>query len=142
MKIFPDTSSLFKLYHKESGTLEIMDFFNSNIIESIFIAELTEIEFSSVVWKKCRKKEIDEKIASALLEAFEKDSRKFNIILENPEIRQLAKEMISKYWKIGLRTLDSIQLASVLMIRDKIDFFFTSDNLLAEIARLEKLKVK
>ena len=50
--------------------------------------------------------------------------------------------MISKYWKIGLRTLDSIQLASVLMIRDKIDFFFTSDNLLAEIARLEKLKVK
>ena len=66
MKIFPDTSSLFKLYHKESGTLEIMDFFNSNIIESIFIAELTEIEFSSVVWKKCRKKEIDEKIASAL----------------------------------------------------------------------------
>jgi predicted nucleic acid-binding protein len=119
-----------------------MDFFNSNIIESIFIAELTEIEFSSVVWKKCRKKEIDGKIASALLEAFEKDSRKFNIILENPEIRQLAKEMISKYWKIGLRTLDSIQLASVLMIRDKIDFFFTSDNLLAEIARLEKLKVK
>jgi len=142
MKIFLDTSSLFKLYHIESGTQEIMDFFNSNIIESIFIAELTEIEFSSVVWKKCRKKEIDEKIASALLEAFEKDSRKFNIILENPEIRQLAKEMISKYWKIGLRTLDSIQLASVLMIRDKIDFFFTSDNLLAEIARLEKLKVK
>ena len=142
MKIFLDTSSLFKLYHIESGTQEIMDFFNSNIIESIFIAELTEIEFSSVVWKKCRKKEIDEKIASALLEAFEKDSRKFNIILENPEIRQLAKEMISKYRKIGLRTLDSIQLASVLMIRDKIDFFFTSDNLLAEIARLEKLKVK
>ena len=39
MKIFLDTSSLFKLYHKESGTQEIMDFFNSNIIESIFIAE-------------------------------------------------------------------------------------------------------
>jgi predicted nucleic acid-binding protein len=142
MKIFLDTSSLFKLYHKESGTQEIMDFFNENIIEGIFLAELTEIEFSSVIWKKCRKKEIDEKVAQTLLEAFELDSKNFNIVSESTEIRQLAKEMIKKYWKNGLRTLDSIQLASVLMIRDKIEFFFTSDNLLAEIAKLEKLKVK
>ena len=142
MKIFLDTSSLFKLYHKESDTQEIMDFFNENIIEGIFLAELTEIEFSSVIWKKCRKKEIDEKVALTLLKAFEMDSKKFNIVSESSEIRQLAKEMIRKYWEIGLRTLDSLQLASVLMIRDKVDFFFNSDNLLAEIARLEKLKVK
>lgn len=142
MKIFLDTSSLFKLYHKESGTQELMDFFNKNTIEGIFLAELTEIEFSSVIWKKCRKKEIDEKVALTLIEAFEKDSENFNIVSESTEIRQLAKKMIRKYWKEGLRTLDSIQLASVLMIRDKIDFFFTSDNLLAEIASFEKLKVK
>jgi uncharacterized protein len=142
MKIFLDTSSLFKLYHKESGTQELMDFFKENIIEGIFLAELTEIEFSSVIWKKCRKNEIDEKVALTLLEAFEMDSAKFNIVSESSDIRKLAKEMIRKYWKIGLRTLDSIQLASVLLIRDKVDFFFTSDNLLAEIARLEKLKVK
>lgn len=142
MKIFLDTSSLFKLYHKESDTQEIMDFFNENIIEGIFLAELTEIEFSSVIWKKCRKKEIDEKVALTLLKAFAMDSKKFNIVSESSEIRQLAKEMIRKYWEIGLRTLDSLQLASVLMIRDKVDFFFNSDNLLAEIARLEKLKVK
>ncbi|MDO9339685.1 MAG: type II toxin-antitoxin system VapC family toxin [Bacteroidales bacterium] len=142
MKIFLDTSSLFKLYHKESGTQELMDFFNKNTIEGIFLAELTEIEFSSVIWKKCRKKEIDEKVALTLIEAFEKDSENFNFVSESTKIRQLAKKMIRKYWKEGLRTLDSIQLASVLMIRDKIDFFFTSDNLLAEIASFEKLKVK
>lgn len=142
MKIFLDTSSLFKLYHKESGTQELMDFFNKNTIEGIFLAELTEIEFSSVIWKKCRKKEIDEKVALTLIEAFEKDSENFNFVSESTEIRQLAKKMIRKYWKEGLRTLGSIQLASVLMIRDKIDFFFTSDNLLAEIASFEKLKVK
>jgi len=142
MKIFLDTSSLFKLYHKESGTQELMDFFNNNTIECIFLAELTEIEFSSVIWKKCRKKEIDEKIALTLIEAFEKDSENFNFVSESAEIRQLAKKMIRKYWKEGLRTLDSIQLASVLMIREKVDFFFTSDNLLAEIASFEKLKVK
>ena len=118
------------------------DFFNKNTIEGIFLAELTEIEFSSVIWKKCRKKEIDEKVALTLIEAFEKDSENFNIVSETNEIRKLAKKLIRKYWKEGLRTLDSIQLASVLMIRDKVDFFFTSDNLLAEIARLEKIKVK
>ena len=142
MKIFLDTSSLFKLYHKESGTEELMDFFNKNVIEAIFLAELTEIELSSVIWKKCRKKEIDETIALKLIEAFEKDSENFNFVSESDEIRKLAKKMIRKYWKEGLRTLDSIQLASVLIIRDKIDFFFTADNLLAEIARFEKLKVK
>jgi hypothetical protein len=51
------------------------------------------------------------------------DSKKFNIVSESSEVRQLAKEMIRKYWKIGLRTLDSIQLASVLIIRDKVDLF-------------------
>ena len=70
MKIFLDTSSLFKLYHKEAGTEELMDFFNKNVIEAIFLAELTEIELSSVIWKKCRKKEIDENVALKLIEAF------------------------------------------------------------------------
>ena len=142
MKIFLDTSSLFKLYHKEFGSQELMDFFDKNTTEAIFLAELTEIEFCSVIWKKCRKKEIDEKAAQILIEAFEKDSENFNFVSESNELRQLAKKLIRKYWKEGLRTLDSIQLASVILIRDKVDFFFTADNLLAEIARLEKIKVK
>lgn len=142
MNIFLDTSSLFKLYHKELGTQELMDFFNNNTIEVIFLAELTEIEFSSVIWKKCRKKEINEKVALILIGAFEKDSKNFSFIPESKEIRQIAKESIRKYWKEGLRTLDSIQLASLLMIRDKVDFLLTSDNLLAEIASREKIKVK
>ena len=80
MNIFLDTSSLFKLYHKEPGTKELMDFFNKNTIEVIYLAELTEIEFSSVIWKECRKKEIDEKVALILIEAFEKDSKNFNFV--------------------------------------------------------------
>ena len=142
MNIFLDTSSLFKLYHKEPGTKELMDFFNKNTIEVIFLAELTEIEFSSVIWKKCRKKEINEKVALTLIEAFGKDSKNFNFVPESKELRQIAKESIRKYWKEGLRTLDSIQLASLLIIRDNIDIFLTSDNLLAEIAIREKIKVK
>lgn len=54
MKVFFDTSSLFKLYHKEDGTDELMSLFTVTGIEAIYIAEITKIEFSSVVWKKCR----------------------------------------------------------------------------------------
>jgi len=36
---FFDTSSLFKLYHKESGIQELMDFFNKNSAERIYLAE-------------------------------------------------------------------------------------------------------
>jgi len=142
MNLFFDTSSLFKLYHKENGTEELMDFFSTNTINSIYLAEITKIEFSSAVWKKCRKREIDEKIATIFIEKFDHDSRKFRFIPESNELRKYAKALIGKHWKIGLRTLDSIQLASALIQKSEIDLFFTSDNLLSEIAVREGLKIQ
>ena len=142
MNIFFDTSSLFKLYHKETGTEELMDFFTNNTIDSVFLAEITKIEFSSVVWKKCRKKEIDESIANILIEKFEKDSQTFSFVPENVDLRLYSKELIRKRWKKGLRTLYSIQLASVLTIKPRIEVFFTSDVLLSEIAVLEGLNIQ
>ena len=82
MNVFFDTSSLFKLYHRENGTEELMILFNEIGIEAIYLAEITKIEFSSVVWKKCRKKEIDEKSASLLIEKFESDSVNFKYVPE------------------------------------------------------------
>lgn len=64
MNLFFDTSALFKLYHKEEGTQELTDFFTGNSVNAIYLSGITEIEFSSAVWKKCRKKEIDEIIAN------------------------------------------------------------------------------
>jgi predicted nucleic acid-binding protein len=48
MKAFFDTSSLFKLYHIEHGSEDILKFLELQRIESIFIAEITIIEFSSI----------------------------------------------------------------------------------------------
>lgn len=142
MNIFFDTSSLFKLYHKETGTHELMEFFRNNKIDSVFLAEITKIEFSSVVWKKCRKREIDERVAKILIEKFEKDSRTFSFVNESDQLRNFAKELIGKNWEKGLRTLDSIQLASALTIKPRIELFFTSDLLLSEIAVLEGLRIQ
>jgi PIN domain nuclease of toxin-antitoxin system len=49
MNLFFDTSSLFKLYHLEEGSKEIINFFNSNKIDSIYLSEITSVEFCSAV---------------------------------------------------------------------------------------------
>ena len=137
MRIFFDTSSLFKLYHHEQGTDELMKMFNDVGVEAIYLAEITKIEFSSVVWKKCRKSEIDENLAKQLIGKFYIDSVKFSFVPEGNILRNKAKELIGKHWKDGLRTLDSIQLASALKVKNNIDLFLTSDKVLSEISHLE-----
>jgi PIN domain nuclease of toxin-antitoxin system len=51
MNIFIDTSSLFKLYHAEQGSEEMLSLFNKYEISTIYLSEITKIEFDSVVWK-------------------------------------------------------------------------------------------
>ncbi len=142
MNIFFDTSSLFKLYHRESGTEKLMSLFDEVGIEIIYLAEITKVEFCSAIWKKCRKNEIDERLANQLIEKFDNDSVKFNYVPEGQLLRQKAKGLIGKHWRKGLRTLDSIQLASALKVKNKIELFLTSDDLLSEISRIEGLKTQ
>ena len=119
-----------------------MDFFKANVIDSIFLAEITKIEFSSAVWKKCRKREIDTDIAQILIDKLDTDSKNFSFIEDSKALRGMARDLIGKHWEIGLRTLDSIQLASVLTIKTEIEFMFTTDIVLSKISLLEGLKVK
>ena len=142
MNVFFDTSSLFKLYHREEGTDELLELFDKVGVEILYLTEITRIEFSSVVWKKCRKNEIDERVALLLLQKFEKDTEKFTFVTEDYLIRNSAQELIGAHWRIGLRTLDAIQLASSLHIKDRIDLFLTSDNLLSQIAKIEGFSTK
>jgi uncharacterized protein len=141
MKLFFDTSALFKLYQREEGTEELMEFFRKNPINAVYLSEITGIEFSSAVWKKCRKREINENVAQKIIERFDKDSVKFRFVPQDFELRNSAKKLIAKYWSDGLRTLDSIQLASAIIVDDEIERFFTSDKLLSDIAMQEGLKV-
>jgi predicted nucleic acid-binding protein len=142
MKIFLDTSSLFKLYHIEEGTKELMDLIRNNPIESIFLSEVTKIEFDSVVWKKFRKLEIDEKTVLKLIQNFEKDYFRFDFVNDNIRLRKRAKALIAKYGKDGLRTLDSIQLSSAIAIKNSADLFITADKLLLKFFNSEGLQIE
>ena len=141
MNVFFDTSSLFKLYHKEAGTEELMTFIINQKVKDIFLAEITKIEFYSVVWKKCRNKEISEDLAIILISKFEKDCQKYKFVNNSKKLTSSASNLLKTHWKKGLRTLDSVQLASALKVKKEVLTISTSDKLLAEICKIEGMKV-
>ena len=142
MKLFWDTSVLVKLYHNEIGTNEIEQFFTNNDITAIYLSEISKIEFSSTVWKKVRLKEISIEEAKITLALFEIDFKKYTFIGSNGIILEQARQLISKYGALGLRTLDSIQLATAVFLTEQINLFLTADKLLNQLFAAEKLPSK
>ena len=139
MKVFLDTSSLFKLYHKEAGTTDLENMFSTLKITEVFLSEISKIEFVSTVWKKIRTKEITEPEGLTTLNLFDNDANKYTFIATNTIILENARILIKKYGMQGLRTLDSIQLATCVTLSQYANTFFTADNLLNFFFKAEGL---
>ncbi len=142
MKIFLDTSSLIKLYHYEQGTDLLDQLFEEYTISQIFLSEVAKVEFDSAIWKKVRTSELTQSEAQGLIESFEIDFEKYDFVDLDSEVLSVARQLISKYGSKGLRTLDSIQLSSVLKVKHELSLFLTDDDLLKRIAEMEDLKTK
>ena len=142
MKIFLDTSSLIKLYHDEQGTKNLDSILDNFEISEIFLSELAKVEYNSAIWKIVRTKELTEDEGIELINSFNDDYGKFNFVDLNNLMIYDARELIIKYGQLGLRTLDSIQLASILEIKEKLAFAVTSDKLLEKIIKLEGIETK
>ncbi|MBS1642707.1 MAG: type II toxin-antitoxin system VapC family toxin [Bacteroidetes bacterium] len=142
MKIFLDTSSLSKLYHHEKGTNELEELFTTFSIDAIFLAEITKIEFASAIWKKVRTKEISQQQAKTTVALFESDCLKFSFIATDSLIIEKAQLLITKYGTKGLRTLDSLQLATAISLKQKAEVFITADKLLQDLFKIENLPMQ
>lgn len=139
MKIFLDTSSLFKLYHQEAGTAELEQVFAQGNITHVYLSELTKVEFASTVWKKVRTKEITAAQAMTTIALFEVDFAKYTFATTDSLLLEQARQLVIKYGLEGLRTLDSIQLASCLVLAQEVAVFFTADKLLKTLLEAEGL---
>jgi uncharacterized protein len=139
MKIFLDTSSLFKLYHEEDDSSELEFIFSKPKTTNIFLSEISKIEFASAIWKKVRMKEISEAKAQITLDLFELDFEKYSFIVADSIIVEQARNLVSKYGVQGLRTLDSIQLSTSLSLFKQVDVFFAADKLLKSFFKTEGL---
>jgi predicted nucleic acid-binding protein len=137
MKIYLDTSSLIKLYHTETETEKLDDLFNSNSIETVFLSEITKVEFNSAIQKKARTKDLSSNEATRIIETFEADYGNFSFVKIDYNLILQARELISKYATEGLRTLDSIQLASIISAKQQIAFAITADKLLLTLIHME-----
>lgn len=141
MKIFLDTSSLFKLYHYEADTKIIEQIFSDFNVTNVYLSEITKVEFVSSVWKKVRTKEITAQEATITLQLFDEDNSKFTFVATDSIILEQAKNLTTKYGLKGLRTLDSIQLSSAISLKAIIGLFVTSDNLLKSLLNEEGLQI-
>ncbi|MDP2890259.1 MAG: type II toxin-antitoxin system VapC family toxin [Bacteroidota bacterium] len=142
MKIFLDTSSLIKLYHTELGTDDLDRLLDENSVEQIFLAEIAKIEFNSAVWKKVRTKDLTKDEAVEIIDSFQSDYPNYSFISTDHQLLVAARDLIAKYGYAGLRTLDSIQLASILSIKEELSLAATADELLRSLIEKEGVKSK
>lgn len=138
MKIFLDTSSLLKLYHNEIGSKEIVELFEQQNIEEVYLSDLAKIEFKSAVFKKVRTMDLNIEEANSLIKLFELDYSKYTFIACNAEIVERSCMLLVKYGVEGLRSLDSIQLASILKFQ--ISIAISADDKLNKFIAAEGVK--
>ncbi len=134
MSIYLDTSAMVKFFHIEQGTDAVSDLILNNINE-IYLSELSRLEFISAIQRRYRNKEINKENLLKTIKAFDKEIRLFKVEPITRLIIGEAEGLLKKYGSsYGLRTLDSIHMATFMLIKDKDWLFVASDKILIELA--------
>jgi len=134
MNVFVDTSALVKYFHEEKGTAAVTELID-NPENNIFVSDLSRLEFISALHRRYRRKEIGKKSLHEAIEAFDLEYSYFHSEPVSQIVMKEAEELLLKYGKeYGLRTLDSIQLATFLLFMNKNWLFVACDNNLIKVA--------
>lgn len=141
MNVFLDTSTLFKLYHRESGTDDLEQMFSLNTVDAVFLSALSKVEFRSIVWRRLRMKELSREQAHTILTLFSQDLDRYQFIDIDERLLQTACGLIDKHGLNGLRSLDALQLASAVTVREQVTLYKTADRLLNDLFKAEGLPV-
>ena len=135
MKMFFDTSALLKAFHSEQGTETVVKLLSQKGA-TVWISELTKIEYKSALYRRFNNKQISEENLQIAFDSF-------NAYLQKISIRPLssititeAENLFDKYYSYGLRTLDALQFASFSLLSDNEIYFVTADNKLCQIVEI------
>jgi len=127
LRVFIDTSSLFKKYVEEKGSGKLQKIL-INVTE-IVISPITLLEVNSILERRLREKTLKNEDAAWILKEFKTDFNYFGVAEWNNNLEKESIKLIRKY---QLKVLDGIQLASGIISSSKI--FITSDKKLYKFA--------
>lgn len=138
---FLDTSALAKRYHKESGS-EYMDRILEQPESRSVISHLSIVELESVLAIKTRTGEIDEQALQVARRRFRADIARQRLVVALPVHERhfhSARKLLIQYGVAeGLRTLDALQLAIALDLRQlgQVDVLVAADQRLCRVASM------
>jgi predicted nucleic acid-binding protein len=138
---FLDTSALAKRYHKESGS-EYMDRILEQSGSRSLISHLSIVELESVLAIKTRTGEIDEQAMQIARRRFRADIARRRLIVAPPVNERhfhSARRLLIQYGVAeGLRTLDALQLAIALDLRQlgQVEVLVAADQRLCRVASM------
>jgi len=138
---FLDTSALAKRYHKESGS-EYMDRVIEQPGSRLLISHLSIVELESVLAIKTRTGEIDEEALQIARRRFGADIARQRLLVAPPVHERhfhSARKLLIQYGVAeGLRTLDALQLAIALDLRQlgEVDVLVAADQRLCKVASM------
>ena len=127
MKLFADTSTLFKKYVDETGSGDFDKLFGE--ATEIIVSPVTRIEMHSAIAKYVREKWLSEQDAKKLSIEIKKDFIFYSRVFWNDNLEEKSVEIAQS---LSLKTLDAVQLASGVL--SKADLFVTSDKRLFDEA--------
>ena len=127
MKLFVDTSTLFKKYVDETGSGDFDKLFGE--ATEIIVSPVTRIEMHSAIAKFVREKWLSEQDAKKLSIEIKKDFIFYSRVFWNDNLEEKSVEIAQNH---SLKTLDAVQLASGVL--SKADLFVTSDKRLFDEA--------
>jgi len=138
---FLDTSAFAKCYHQESGS-EYMDRILEQPRSRSVISHLSIVEMESVLAIKTRTGEIDEQALQIARRRFRVDIARQRLLVAPPVHERHfhgARTLLIQYGvPEGLRTLDALQLAIALDLRQlgHVDMLVAADQRLCRVASM------
>jgi len=133
LNCFLDTSAMIKIYHAEGGTTFMRGMYrDSNIFT---VSELACLEFTSVMYRRCRAGDFNDEFRGELISRFSADqATRYQVVGVNSDIIEEAVRIVERVGAATpLRSLDAIQVACYIAYCDESTVFLSSDKRLNTI---------
>lgn len=140
-RYFLDTSALVKIYHREEGSDYCLELYSNH--SHLIISELARVELHSAIYRKQREKQLNAKALKVVLQKFTNDCEgRYEVLQVASLVYDEACSLLSRYVSMyGLRTLDSLQLATFLNYCEKDqDCFVCADKKLSAVVECEGIQ--